>query len=70
MKESIIEGPDIATMSVEETVRYYVETYGTDEHDARELVLAERGLLPVTIIAEMNSTPLDPADLYRDSVNE
>ncbi|MHB8647436.1 MAG: hypothetical protein ACYDAR_16760 [Thermomicrobiales bacterium] len=44
-KETIIEGPDLAAMSVEEAVRYYVETYDTDEHDARELVLAAKGLL-------------------------
>lgn len=45
VEEPIIEGPDLATMSVEEAVRYYVETYDTDEYDARELVLAAKGLL-------------------------
>lgn len=45
VKEPIIEGLDLAAMSVEEAVRYYMETYDTDEHDARELVLAAKGLL-------------------------
>jgi len=37
--------PDIATMPIEEAVRYLVETFGTDEHDARELVLVAHGEL-------------------------
>ena len=45
MKKPITEGPDLAAMSVEEAVRYYMETYDTDEHDARELILAAKGLL-------------------------
>jgi len=45
VEELIIEGADLSAMSVEEAVRYYVETYDTDEHDARELVLAAKGLL-------------------------
>ncbi len=45
MKEPIIEGADLSAMSVDEAVRYYVETYDTDERDAREVVLAAKGLL-------------------------
>ncbi len=45
MEESITEGADLSAMSIEEAVRYYVETYDTDEHDARELVFAAKGLL-------------------------
>jgi hypothetical protein len=39
------EPPDIAVMPIEEAVRYLVETFGTDEHDARELVLVAHGEL-------------------------
>jgi hypothetical protein len=42
VKESIIKGSDLSVMSVEEAVRYYVETYDTDEYDVRELVLATK----------------------------
>ncbi len=45
MEESVIEGADLSAMPVEEAVRYYVEIYDTDEHDARELILAAKGLL-------------------------
>lgn len=45
VKEATTEGLNFDAMSVEEAVRYYVETYDTDEHDARELVLAAKGLL-------------------------
>lgn len=45
VKEALIEGPDLSAMSVEEAVQYYVEIYDTDEHDAREIVLAAKGLL-------------------------
>lgn len=45
VNEPIIDGSDIAAMSVEESVRYYLETYDTDEYDAREIVLAAKGLL-------------------------
>jgi hypothetical protein len=45
VKKPVIEGPDLSEMSVEEAVRYYVETYDTDEYDAREVVLAAKGIL-------------------------
>ncbi len=45
VKDTVIEGSDFAAMSIEKAVQYYVETYDTDEYDARELFLAAKGLL-------------------------
>jgi hypothetical protein len=43
--DTIIDAPDIASMTTDEAVRYLVETFGTDEHDALELVLVAKGEL-------------------------
>ncbi len=43
--DTIIEAPDIVAMPTDEAVRYLVETFGTNEHDALELVLVAKGEL-------------------------
>ncbi len=43
--DTIVEASDIACMPTDEAVRYLVETFGTDEHDALELVLVAKGEL-------------------------
>lgn len=43
--DDVIEAPDIATMPTEEAVRYLVETFGTNEHDALEMILVAKGEL-------------------------
>ncbi len=40
--DTIIEAPDRAAKPTDEVVRYFVETFGTNEHDAFELVLVAR----------------------------
>lgn len=43
--DTIIEAPDRAAKPIDEVVRYFVETFGTNEHDAFELVLVAKGEL-------------------------
>lgn len=50
--ENLAEAPDIAAMPTDEAVRYLVETFGTDEHDALELVLVAKGELTSDLVSD------------------